>query len=92
MFCGPYQFPLCARCTGILCGYLLGGVLLGWYLLPISVCLLSAVLLFSDWLIQYIGLLPSTNLRRLFTGIFCGMGYEHILVRIGISACHLLLR
>lgn len=80
-----YQFPMCARCTGIALGYAAGGVLLIWLRLPILVCLTGAAVMFLDWFLQYSQLLPSTNFRRLITGTFCGIGYEHFLVNIFLA-------
>lgn len=81
-FLGQYQFPLCARCTGLSIGYLISGTLLFWYRLPLWACLSCMALLFFDWYMQYLGLLPSTNRRRLLTGILCGCGYLHLLTRL----------
>lgn len=34
----------------------------------------AAAIMFLDWVLQYIGILESTNLRRLITGIMGGYG------------------
>lgn len=74
-----YQFPVCARCTGVLIGEIITIVLL---ILGIKINLLisTALLLIMgfDWFIQYIKLLPSTNIRRLITGTFGGIGLTYI--------------
>ncbi len=69
-----YQFPVCARCTGILIGYLIG--ILIWFFLPhslaidIALCIPMAV----DGITQYLGARTSTQWLRLSTGILGGIG------------------
>ena len=82
------QFPVCARCTGALIGQLIGGVLYFFFKLPILWCLFFALLMFIDWLIQYLDILPSKNYRRLITGVLCGIG----LVQIYFSAIDFIIR
>lgn len=78
-----FQFPLCARCTGIVAGYLFGtAMFLCKVYIPLEICVAGAVVMFFDWYIQYIGLLPSTNIRRFVTGLLCGACYLHFLVKI----------
>ncbi|MDD7793191.1 DUF2085 domain-containing protein [Clostridium sp. 'White wine YQ'] len=70
-FLGNYQFPLCARCTGMTLGYILSiFTLIKIGSIPISIVLLA--IMFLDWLIQFLGLLNSTDTRRLITGILGG--------------------
>lgn len=79
---GHYQFPICARCTGILIGEILGvanlfiGLTIATYL-----SIIFMLVMFLDWLIQKIDLLPSTNIRRILTGTLCGFGYFDILIK-----------
>lgn len=81
-FCG-YQFPVCARCTGVFAGEI-GGLVL--FICGIRLSFLSiAALLFVmglDWGIQRIGLLESTNPRRFLTGICGGIGTAFFYTRI----------
>lgn len=83
-----YQFPLCARCTGISVGYIIGPVLLIWVRIPMLGCMICASIMFFDWYIQYMGILPSTNLRRLITGTICGVGYVHFWVNLIVWMVH----
>ena len=69
-----YQFPVCARCTGVLIGYATA-------LISIQVCLPSfqvgsifCMIMFSDWFVQYMKIKESNNIRRLITGILGGYG------------------
>lgn len=69
-----YQFPVCARCTGVLIGYVLAipcYISLGT---SIVLCVMLAGTMFVDWLLQYKKVLESTNVRRLITGICGGYG------------------
>lgn len=70
-----YQFPLCARCTGVLLGEIAGivGIIIGirmrWYNIIAFILIMGL-----DWFIQYIKLLYSNNWRRVITGTLCGLG------------------
>lgn len=79
---GGYQFPLCARCTGICVGYIIGGLLFIWFRIPLIVCLCLCAVMFFDWFVQYKGLKSSTNPRRFITGILCGTGYLQFIVQM----------
>ena len=74
-FIGGYQFPLCARCTGMLIGEIITYLL---FALKIIISPIIALVLLGimglDWSIQFLGVSPSTNLRRLFSGIAGGVG------------------
>lgn len=76
-----YQFPLCARCTGIALGQLLALARPAAKSLPKSLmgCLLLLTPTAVDGLTQAAGLQASTNRRRLWTGILAGLGYVQAL-------------
>lgn len=69
-----YQLPVCARCTGVLIGYITAVpvfILTGFhFLLSVSGCLM----MFLDWLVQESGFKESNNRRRFITGLFGGFG------------------
>ena len=75
--CKSYQFPLCARCTGLLVGQIAALCLFMLFrqcditvlLFP---ALVSVIALGIDGVGQLKELWLSTNLRRLLTGLFCG--------------------
>lgn len=73
-FFNGHQFPLCARCTGILVGYLLG---ISYIILFKNIHIIMESLLITPLLIdgtgQYLGYFKSTNTRRLLTGILAGI-------------------
>lgn len=69
-----YQFPICARCTGVIIGY---GLTIPIYLLwqfYYHHCLIACLIMLLDWMIQYFKIRESTNIRRLVTGILGGFG------------------
>jgi uncharacterized membrane protein len=77
-FIRGYQLPVCARCTGVIFGYLLaipGYLYFGFCYLP---ALFSCLILFMDWLLQALDIKASTNKRRLITGILGGLGLMSI--------------
>lgn len=82
-FIGGYQMPLCARCTGVFLGQCSAVIALLFRksLSPV-LSLILLIIMGADWLIQKLGILGSTNFRRLVTGIMGGMGiiflYFHI--------------
>ena len=84
------QFPVCARCTGVFIGGVIGVALFFFYKLPIWLCVLFCLVLLVDWLIQRIGIKPSTNFRRLLTGIVCGAGIWQLHIRLLIFIYNLL--
>lgn len=68
------QFPICARCTGILVGYLIGIIYLlvtSKYNLILELSLM--VPLAIDGIGQYLGYWISNNKRRFLTGILAGL-------------------
>ncbi len=77
------QFPICARCTGLLVGMILGVILaiffnnVRWYLayLLMLPCIIEGI-------IQYNTSYLSTNYRRLLLGILCGVGIIYNFVNI----------
>ena len=72
-----YQFPVCARCTGLFFGQISGVLLFFWYLkynlgLLFILAIISVLLLGIDGFLQLKKIWMSTNYRRFITGVLCG--------------------
>ena len=82
-FINGKQFPLCARCTGILAGYFIG-----IFIALITGCkhylsyLFLIIPMIADGGIQLIFKRESNNLRRFITGIMGGIGIIFLLISI----------
>ena len=78
-----YQFPVCARCTGIFIGHVIA-IFLCVIKVRIStkICVLLIFVMACDGFLQLFKLKKSTNIRRLITGILAGAGCIFILVNI----------
>jgi uncharacterized membrane protein len=87
LFFRGYQFPVCARCTGLFIGQITG-IALFMLLLNFNIKLLllctvfSAALLGIDGFFQLKKIWVSTNFRRLFTGTLCGFFVTVFFIRI----------
>lgn len=78
-----YQLPVCARCTGIIIGELSGIILCLFRLItPLWVCIGFIGIMAIDGGLQAKGILESTNLRRLVTGLLSGYGFIALLAHI----------
>ncbi|MDT8715425.1 DUF2085 domain-containing protein [Clostridium sp. 19966] len=83
-FLKGYQFPICARCTGVLIGYILSIFLFSYISFPM--CIGLAIIMLLDWVIQYLNIAQSTNIRRLITGSCGGLGCMCFVLKIIILA------
>lgn len=87
-FIKGYQFPVCARCTGVLVGYIACLICHFIFGTRLSVCLAGCLVMFADWYIQYLDIKESTNIRRLITGIMGGygvMGIQILCVKFAVK-------
>lgn len=88
-----YQFPLCARCTGIVLGEALSIVTI---LCAVKIDLIYAfalvVPLAIDGGLQYIKILQSNNIRRVLTGVLAGFGLTYVYSYFLVSIVHILLK
>lgn len=86
-FFKEYQFPVCARCTGVIIGEIICIITI-LVNIKLSIILYTVLLLIMglDWFIQYINILESNNIRRLITGILGGFGltgiYYYVIVNL----------
>ena len=67
-----HPFPVCARCTGVIVGQILGGLSFPFLALTYDTIGFLCFIMFFDWWLQRMRILHSTNLRRFITGILCG--------------------
>lgn len=77
------KFPICARCTGILIGYILASIGIFFVNIPLLFCLALLIPIGIDGIGQYLGKWTSTNRRRLITGILAGIATIYIATLIG---------
>ena len=84
------QFPLCARCTGMLIGYIAGITIA-----VITKCeyrmyfLLFLTPMIVDGGIQHFFGIDSNNIRRLITGVLSGIGIVYIFISIHFATVSL---
>ena len=77
------QFPVCARCTGVLLAQSATGlVALAGHYAPPAVGMLLMVPMGLDWAAQYTGFQESTNARRFVTGVLAGVGYMTLVANV----------
>ena len=82
-FINGYQLPLCARCTGVLIGYLCAVLLLVLgCVINYLLCLMFLAPLVLDGGIQLLFNILSNNNRRFTTGIIFGIGFIHMIVNL----------
>ena len=74
-FVKGFQFPICARCTGVIIAAVIATVVFFFIRLPIWLCALMSSIMLLDWGLQYLKIKESTNTRRLITGLIGGFGY-----------------
>jgi len=86
------QFPVCARCTGILAGYLVYPLfLLDLVALPAWLGLLLNLPAGVDGVTQALGSRSSTNPLRLATGLMSGVGQVALISSAGRAIARLIL-
>lgn len=88
------QFPVCARCTGILLGYCTIPLFyFGIIKTPVIIIAIIIIPLIIDSITQYSGLRESNNTLRLITGILAGFAFSALVVIAAnlIISCYNLL-
>lgn len=74
-FIKGYQFPVCARCTGVILASVFAMIIFFIYPLSAGVSLVLSFVMFLDWFVQRTGIRESNNIRRLVTGLLGGYGF-----------------
>lgn len=77
-FYKDFQFPICARCTGVIISAFIVLPLFFFYKLDIRLAILMSFIMFFDWFIQFLKIKQSTNIRRFITGLIGGFGWTYI--------------
>jgi uncharacterized membrane protein len=77
-FLNGYQMPVCARCTGVIIGYLLAIPLFFLYSFSWVITLAGCGSMLLDWGLQAMKIKESTNIRRLISGLSGGYGLMSI--------------
>ena len=77
-FIKDYQFPVCARCTGVYGGALFAIFSAFMFKPNVIVCVLLCLIMFLDWWLQHKMILYSTNSGRIITGSLAGYGLASI--------------
>lgn len=75
------QFPVCARCTGVFVGELLGVVLFKIGEISNVMVIVFCLIMFVDWFMQYKFCYKSTNVRRIITGLLCGYEFGNCIMK-----------
>lgn len=71
---GHYQFPVCARCTGILISTIFAYIIYFKRRVKMAKCIWMMIPLAVDGTLQYLEIYESNNRRRFVTGLFWGFG------------------
>lgn len=82
-----YQFPVCARCTGVIIGYLIAIPVVMFTGFHKKTSIAGCTAMLADWSIQAAGIKESTNRRRFITGIVGGFGIMSIQLAL-IAGCY----
>lgn len=73
-----YQFPVCARCTGMILSAFVAIPLFFRIGVRFSTAILFCSIVLIDWSLQHFKIKDSTNMRRLITGFIGGYGWTTI--------------
>lgn len=74
-----YQFPVCARCTGLFIGEIISVICLAFgFEIGFLWGLALVIPLAFDGGLQYIEVFESNNIRRVITGVVAGFGLTYV--------------
>lgn len=74
------QFPVCARCTGVVIGQFFALILGFFKNVPTAFSIICLSIMGFDWGIQEFNIKESNNIRRLITGFLGGFGLFSIYI------------
>ncbi len=82
-FIAGRQFPLCARCTGILAGLIVFPLFVIFKIkIPIILSIIFMIPIALDGGVQLIFCIMSNNLRRFLTGVLFSLGFLSLTIEI----------
>lgn len=87
-----WQFPICARCTGVVIGWLLSVCSIYFYKPNLVVILVLCLTMFLDWFLQYKKICISNNSRRFVTGIMGGYALMCLYIEIIIFIVSIIIK
>ena len=74
-----YTFPICSRCVGLIIGFIFTLLhIINDIYLNLSIAIIFISIMFFDWIIQFVNIKESTNIRRLITGLIGGTGLTYL--------------
>ncbi len=84
-FIGSFCFPLCVRCSAIIVSILLTVTLIQIFKVKLNAKLLVVYIILIvpcllDGIMQYFFNIESNNIKRLITGVLCGVGIGNIVM------------
>jgi len=80
------QFPVCARCTGIIIGFFIVGPIITIFTFGnMFLSIIFILLMVMDGLLQYNGVRESNNYIRVITGLLFGYGIFSIAMHIVVK-------
>ncbi len=80
-FIRGYQFPVCARCTGVFLAFPFAVLFVAKRVKLVYGSVVMCGVMFCDWLIQFLKIKESTNVRRFVTGFIGGLGFHYLYIR-----------
>lgn len=88
-FIRGFQLPVCARCTGILAGYIVGIFIWKYWSFTIGCAIALCVPMLIDGGTQYMELRESTQGLRIATGFLGGVGIMELEIMLILKSAEL---
>lgn len=85
---GHYQFPVCARCTGILISTIIAYIIYFKRRIRVGKCVWMMIPMVIDGILQYMEIYESNNTRRFITGLLGGFGCTYIRLNFFMNLIH----
>ena len=89
---GHYQFPVCARCTGIFISTIITYIIYFKRRVKVDKCIWMIIPMIIDGTLQYFGMCESNNKRRFITGLLGGFGCTYIRLKLFMNFIYVINR